>query len=41
MSVPIRPFLLQIQSVALDRLNLRPLKAEQTVELLDDNKGPF
>ena len=26
---------------ALDRLNLRPLKAEQTGELLDDNKGPF
>jgi antitoxin (DNA-binding transcriptional repressor) of toxin-antitoxin stability system len=25
---------------ALDRLNLRPLKAEQTGELLDDNKGP-
>jgi antitoxin (DNA-binding transcriptional repressor) of toxin-antitoxin stability system len=26
---------------ALDRLNLRSLKAEQTAELLDDNKGPF
>ena len=26
---------------ALDRLNLRPLKAEQTAKLLDDNKGPF
>jgi antitoxin (DNA-binding transcriptional repressor) of toxin-antitoxin stability system len=26
---------------ALDRLNLRPLKAEQTGKLLDDNKGPF
>jgi prevent-host-death family protein len=26
---------------ALDRLNLRPLKAEQTAALLDDNKGPF
>jgi antitoxin (DNA-binding transcriptional repressor) of toxin-antitoxin stability system len=26
---------------ALDRLNLRPLKAEQSAELLDDNKGPF
>ena len=26
---------------ALDRLNLRPLKAEQTAELFDDNKGPF
>jgi antitoxin (DNA-binding transcriptional repressor) of toxin-antitoxin stability system len=26
---------------ALDRLNLRPLKAEQTEKLLDDNKGPF
>jgi antitoxin (DNA-binding transcriptional repressor) of toxin-antitoxin stability system len=26
---------------ALDRLNLRPLKAEQTRKLLDDNKGPF
>ena len=27
--------------LALDWLNLRPLKAEQTAELLDDNKGPF
>jgi antitoxin (DNA-binding transcriptional repressor) of toxin-antitoxin stability system len=26
---------------ALDRLNLRPLKAELTAKLLDDNKGPF
>ena len=26
---------------ALDRLNLRPLKAEQTAKLLDDNKGLF
>jgi len=26
---------------ALDRLNLRPLKAKQTAELLDENKGPF
>jgi antitoxin (DNA-binding transcriptional repressor) of toxin-antitoxin stability system len=26
---------------ALERLNLRPLKAEQTEKLLDDNKGPF
>ncbi len=26
---------------ALDRLHLRPLKAEQSAELLDDNKGSF
>jgi antitoxin (DNA-binding transcriptional repressor) of toxin-antitoxin stability system len=26
---------------ALGRLDLRPLKAEQTAELLDDNKGSF
>jgi len=26
---------------ALDRLNLRPLSAKQSAELLDDNKGPF
>jgi antitoxin (DNA-binding transcriptional repressor) of toxin-antitoxin stability system len=26
---------------ALDRLNLRPLKAKQSAELLDDNKGRF
>ena len=26
---------------ALDRLNLRSLNAEQTAELLDDNKGSF
>jgi hypothetical protein len=30
----------QSAAFALDRLNLRPLKAEQTGELLDDNKGP-
>jgi prevent-host-death family protein len=31
----------QSAAFALDRLNLRPLKAKQSAELLDDNKGPF
>jgi prevent-host-death family protein len=26
---------------ALDRLNLRPLTAEESAKLLDDNKGPY
>jgi prevent-host-death family protein len=31
----------QSAAFALDRLELRPLKAKQSAELLDDNKGPF
>ena len=36
-----RPDWTKSAAFALDRLNLRPLAAKQSAELLDHNKGPF